>query len=122
MAHPLRGETDFELDGKPYKLKLDFGDIEALDEATQKGPADLLNSLHPRIARMALILVVLEHAVRDGGGKKLPKAHVKSLVQRAGFIEAVRAAQTILTLCLTDPSIKGNADEPDAEATVQTGE
>lgn len=120
MAHPLRGECEAELAGKTYALKLDFGDFEALDAATQMGPLQMLEALHPRVARMPLICTVLTQAIRGEDGKRLPASQVKSIAANAGLIEAVEACIAIVRVCLTDPAKSGNGEAPGGTAT--TGE
>lgn len=122
MAYPLRGESEAQLAGKSHKLKLDFGDFEELDAATGMGPFEMMHALTPFRARLPLLLAVLQRAVRDPGGKRLPPPQIKVLVSEAGFTEAVEAAGGIVLLCLREPKAKKDDDEGNADAAGEAAE
>ncbi|MFH6780794.1 MULTISPECIES: gene transfer agent family protein [Methylobacterium] len=69
------GHIDLDLDGATHRFRLAIGDLEALQEATGAGPADLLHGFHAgRRYRFRDVRDVLRLGL-IGGGTPVPQAH-----------------------------------------------
>lgn len=108
MAKPLRGEISVELAGERFTLRLGIGELEEIENQAGMGTIALAQSLSSNGVRLSHIVTVLAQALLIAG-KKAPVAKVRTIVEKAGYIDARNAAIEILSAALLDPT-EGNAD------------
>lgn len=106
MAKSLRGEIEFELGGEKYTLRLGLGELEEIENATGLGTLEVLRGFGTN-AKISHATTILCQALTVGG-KKLPAAKVRAIIEKAGFRECVSACVSVMTAVLMDP--EGNAD------------
>ncbi|GJD52405.1 hypothetical protein OPKNFCMD_5170 [Methylobacterium crusticola] len=111
------GHVDLDLDGTTYRFRLALGDLEALQEVTGQGPAELLHRFHAgRRYRFRDVRDTLRVGL-IGGGTPVPRAHaVARRLDGLPCIPLIARAALVLAA-----GLEGTEEEPVGRAGAAAG-
>ena len=108
MTNPHRGELEVNLAEKTYKVKVNLDSIVRIEQSLNMSIVKVAQMLANAEMTVEQICQVLLIAIR-GGGNKLEKRDIQSIVWEAGLVQAMAVCGEILSAILGGES-EGNAE------------
>lgn len=124
MPNKGRGEIEFEVGGRSYILRPSFETLAAIEDATDKGAAELLLSVNTLTQKVKHVVATLWVAAKRSGNGTLPGLNEFGELIRSdlGMAAASSIMREFLSIaCCSDKQIaeaedKENEDEDETEA------
>lgn len=114
MVNPHRGELEVTLADKSYSAKVTLDSIVRMEQALGMSIVRIAQCLANAEMTVDQIVQVLVIAVR-GGGNKIDKKQMQSIVWEAGLIQAMAVCGEILSSILGVEDDEGNVEGTESE-------